>query len=171
MRRDQPTCRVTRAAIPRGSDAFCASVRTGSFANGHSTIMLANSLTYGCQELWRGPTKAPSTPEEQRAVGILIGRAINYDIWWFYRPKEQVKRRRLFLWAAMVAFILTTALSGEHRRARFAQRHHHYQRKTASPARSEVRRGDQGEGLGVEGVVATARRAAEGRAEHVRRRN
>ena len=54
------------------------------------------------------------------------------------------------------------------------RRHHHHQRKTASAARSEVRRGDQGKGLGVEGLVAAARRAAEGRAQraahHDRRR-
>ena len=52
-----------------------------------------------------------------------------------------------------------------HRCAGFAQRHHHDQRKTASAARSEVRRGDQGKGLGVEGLVGAARRAAEGRAQ------
>ena len=67
----------------------------------------------------------------------------------------------------------------------FAQRHHHHRRQTTSAARSEIRRGDQGEGLGVESLVAAARRAAEGRAqraadhdgrlrlrraEHVRRR-
>ena len=36
-----------------------------------------------------------------------------------------------------------------------------HQRQAAAAARSEVRRGDQGEGLGVDAVVAAARRAAE----------
>ena len=45
------------------------------------------------------------------------------------------------------------------------ERHHHDRRKTTSAARSEIRRGDQGEGLGVDALVAAARRAAEGRAQ------
>ena len=49
--------------------------------------------------------------------------------------------------------------------AGIAQRHHHHQRQTTPPARPEIRRGDQGKGLGVESVVAAARRAAEGRAQ------
>ena len=49
----------------------------------------------------------------------------------------------------------------------FAHRHHHHQRETAAAARSEVRRGDQGKGLGVESLVAATRRAAQGRAQHL----
>ena len=37
--------------------------------------------------------------------------------------------------------------------------------KATSAARSEVRRGDQGKGLGVQSLVAAARRAAQGRAQ------
>ena len=39
--------------------------------------------------------------------------------------------------------------------------------KQLPPPPSEIRRGDQGEGLGVEGLVGAARRAAEGRAQRV----
>ena len=73
----------------------------------------------------------------------------------------------------------------DHRRAGFAQRDHDHRRQATAAARPEIRRRDQGEGLGVEAVVAAARRAAQGRAqraadhdrrlrlrraEHVRRR-
>ena len=63
--------------------------------------------------------------------------------------------------------------------------HDNHYRQAASAARPEIRRGDQGKGVGVEPVVGAARRAAEGapnvllimtddvrlrRAGHVRRR-
>ena len=51
------------------------------------------------------------------------------------------------------------------RGAGFAERHHDPRRQAASAARSEVRRGDQGKGLGVEGLVGATRRAAERRAQ------
>ena len=47
----------------------------------------------------------------------------------------------------------------------FARRHHHNHGKQLPPPAADVRRGDQGEGLGVEALVAAARRAAEGRAQ------
>ena len=55
--------------------------------------------------------------------------------------------------------------SAGHRCSGLARRHHHDRRKATSAARSEFRRRDQGEGLGVEAVVGAARRAAEGRAQ------
>ena len=41
---------------------------------------------------------------------------------------------------------------------------HPVQRETAPTAPSGIRRGDQGEGFGLDGLVGAARRAAEGRA-------
>ena len=46
-----------------------------------------------------------------------------------------------------------------------AQRHDHAERAATAAARSQVRRRDQGEGLGVHPVVGAARRAAEGCAQ------
>jgi FixJ family two-component response regulator len=48
-----------------------------------------------------------------------------------------------------------------HRHPRFAQRHHHHQRQASAAARSEIRRGDQAEGLGIDRVVGAPCGAAE----------
>ena len=49
----------------------------------------------------------------------------------------------------------------------FAQRHDHHHRKTNSASAPGIRRGDQGEGFGVDALVGAARRAAEGRAQRI----
>jgi len=52
-----------------------------------------------------------------------------------------------------------------HRHAGLAHRLHHPSATTASATRSEIRRSDQGKGVGVDGLVASARRTAQGCAQ------
>ena len=81
------------------------------------------------------------------------------------------KKSRVVLRAFAVALLLLTAeattgnLPGDDRRARHAWLHDHDRREATPAARSGLRRRDQGESLGVDAVVAGARRAAEGCAE------
>ena len=54
--------------------------------------------------------------------------------------------------------------SPNYRDARFTRGHDHHRWQTTASARSKIRRGDQGESLGIDAVVAAARRPAQGRA-------
>jgi hypothetical protein len=59
--------------------------------------------------------------------------------------------------------------SASHWRTGFARGHHHDPWQTTSATRSGVRRGNQREGVGIEAMVAAARRTAEGRAQRAAR--
>jgi hypothetical protein len=76
--------------------------------------------------------------------------------------------RSMLVGASVLALKLRFGISSAgHRCPRFARRHHDDRRKTNSTPRTGFRRGDQGEGLGVDGLVGSARRPAEGRAQRI----
>jgi len=64
---------------------------------------------------------------------------------------------RIFAGVSLLALNCTSALAQQ---VRFARCHHHYRREATPAPRSGIRRGDQGEGLGVDGLVGAACRAA-----------